>query len=69
MDDDLNSYLGLNNHNTSIVNQSTNYHSHLFNTTSSLEFTISSPPKLHTFVVPPKVFLVSNNASEHNNIK
>ena len=69
MDDDLSIYLGLKNHSTYITNQSNNYNSHLFNTTSSLEFTIASPPKLHTFIVPPKVFLVSTSATEYNSVK
>ena len=42
------------------TNNSNNYHSHLYNSTSSLEFTLSSPPSLHTFIVTPKIIIVSS---------
>jgi hypothetical protein len=37
-----------------------NYHSHLYNSTSTLEFTLASPPSLHTFIVTPKIIIVSS---------
>ena len=40
------------------------YHSHLYNTTSSLEFTLASPPSLHTFVVSPKIIIVASDLDE-----
>ena len=36
-----------------------NCYTHLLNTNQSLEFTLSSPPTLHTFIVPPKVFVIA----------
>lgn len=49
------------NNKTNISTKSNNYHSHLYNTTSSLEFTLSSPPSLHTFIVSPKIIIVSSD--------
>lgn len=50
-----------------INNNSTNYSSHLYNSSSSLEFTLASPPDLHTFVVPPKVFIMTSSIRDYNN--